>query len=107
MGKLEIITKRNRIKSILKRWKKQYPAHKRTKDKEEIYCKLKLLDLETATEDDIADAIGNSSWTDLRCDFCGQDYGKIAIIYDEECHSFCLCIFCVRRILNEMKEIGD
>jgi hypothetical protein len=62
---MKLVTKRNKIIDVLYVWKKQYPEDKtdKTDKKSEVCKKLEKLNLSIATEFDVNNAIGNSSWT--------------------------------------------
>lgn len=74
-----IITTRDRIRGVAKRWAEQYKV-KRGPDAERwtaIENRLAALDVETATAADVKAIIGNDSWTDVNCDVCGKDAGTV------------------------------
>ena len=96
---MKIITKRDQIKSVLQRWEEQYSEaeYKLWPETRKIYAKLKTLDFDVATEEDIAAIIGNDTWTRLDCGECGksveavvhmgeeEDYGSLTIFLCESC----------------------
>lgn len=76
---MTIITIRDRIRTVAKRWAEQYKV-KHGPDAQRwtsIENRLFALDVETATEADIKAIIGNDSWTDVNCDVCGKDAGTV------------------------------
>jgi len=81
----KIITRRQAIATVAARFEKQYAlrmmetgSRKDRKPWGEIHAELKKLDPKTATEQDVADIIGNTSWTELTCDQCKQPADAIA-----------------------------
>ena len=66
-----IVTERELIKSVVSRWDKQYGSKRWGDDKLLILERLRQLDLDTASADEINSIIGNSSWTTERCSQCG------------------------------------
>ena len=73
---MNIITKRDRIRTVAKRWSKQYGIGTHWEAdpvKQGISQSLEMLDKETCSADDVAKIIGNNSWTRMRCDECKED----------------------------------
>lgn len=98
---MRIESVRIKIRTIVKRWNKQYslnpdPKHNVTGER------LASLDLETATSEDISHIVGNNSWTSLpECDECG---GKIRVVVrlgfqDDDTH-FDICESCLGEALS-------
>lgn len=75
---MKIITQRNLIMTVCDNWRNQYrgcdnPDDDQStygQDKREIYLKLKGLDLQSCSADDVNEIIGNSSWTIMTCNEC-------------------------------------
>jgi len=67
-----VITERDLIRTVPQRWDEQYKGPNRTPDKVAISKRIRALDLESATAKDVEAAIGNDSWTELKCDECGK-----------------------------------
>ena len=81
---MELITERTKVHSVLQRWRRQYPVGRCAKDKQLIGDRLALLDLETATAQDVAAIIGNDSWCGPEeCNECGQKV-PVAVQLGEE-----------------------
>jgi hypothetical protein len=57
---MQIITERDRIKEVVSSWSRVYSSGSYGKDKLEILEKLKLLNLDTATSEEVEKIIGNS-----------------------------------------------
>ena len=67
------------------------------------YWKLRALDFETATEEDIAAIIGNSSWTNLWCDNCACGSKEAVTLFtDDQPYGWStrLCDECLRAALD-------
>jgi hypothetical protein len=76
---IKIITIRDVIKSVPERWARTYdnrcdpitPTGGRDAVMPaEIQRRLDALDMATCTKQAVDDAIGNESWTELKCDLC-------------------------------------
>ena len=97
---MRVVTERGLIKSVLERWEAQYPR-KSWKGitfvdgttPGQVHDSLRLLDLDTATADDVATAIGNSSWTTDLCDECGTRVSNGIEIGIHESRVF-ICVDC-------------
>jgi hypothetical protein len=83
MSKANLVTQRDLIRDIVKRWEEQYGKRPPEKDKADILERLKALDRKTCNAEDVARAIGNTSWTELRCDGC-RKYVTEAVTVGEE-----------------------
>ena len=108
-GYMELTTERDLIKGVAKRWFKTYESTMdsmpslfgcNSKTKREISSQLQRLDKETATAQDVADIIGNCSWTRLTCDGCGDDVTALLSVgqpRDYESNTADLCEACVNK----------
>jgi hypothetical protein len=97
---MEKVTQRDTILGIVKRWEDQYSSYlgDGVNDKNKILAKLKALDLETATPEQIATIIGNDSWTRLSCDECGKEVTTVIVLGEEpdyESSTASLCHECL------------
>lgn len=102
--KPRLITERELIRGVARRWAEQYgprwdrhDAHKR-----EIYDRLLKLDPETCSAADVAAIIGNSSWTHIGCNGCGNDVTsavEVGAPRDYDSSTATLCADCVREAL--------
>ena len=98
---MRIVTERSLIKSVLERWEMhhggiigkwgrgwlathEYPLYG-GKTPTQIRDELRLLDLDKATIEQVGNVIGDSSWTNQRCDECGT-YASYGIIVGEHEH---------------------
>lgn len=64
---MNLITQRDRIRGAAANWRRQYPGERKK------YNQLRALDTETATAEQVAAIISNTSWTSLTCDECEQE----------------------------------
>jgi len=81
-GAMKLITWRGKIRNVAKSWAAQY---RNTTDasKKEVLAQLKILDTEKATIEDVAQIIGNDSWTRLICDECGEAVQAVVMVGQE------------------------
>lgn len=100
---LKIITKRDIIKTVTKRWKRQYhhifaqnPEWKKT------LKKLERLNLETVAPETIEKIIGNDSWTTMQCDLCRNKIEKGIHLTDSE-YFIVYCETCIDKMKEMLK----
>ena len=90
---MKLITIRDIIKSVPERWARLCRLTCPDTGKAgRILAALQSLDLETCTKKDIADVIGNDTWTGLRCNSCGKDVDAVVHIPDvilDNCSYIC------------------
>lgn len=97
---MNLLTERDMIRSVARRWRYQYsklhngmPIHP---FKLGMLSDLEALNVETCTADDVKDVIGNYSWTELRCEECGNHVKSVVIIGGSlGSKSIYLCLECV------------
>jgi hypothetical protein len=99
---MEIVTKRARILNVVERWKYQYQYRldaplRDGRTPAEIEAQLRMLDLTSASEDDVAQVIGNNVWTRLECDECGASVERL-LCFDAS--SLDVCDTCLRRAVQ-------
>ncbi len=107
---MELITKRELIKTTIDRWAATYLQHLRINpslagNKYEIYLKLK--NEQPQTEDAIEAIIGNRSWTRLICNECKQDVEVCVQLGEEpnyESSTARICIACLTKALALIAE---
>lgn len=102
---MEIIIKKDKIKTVAKRWKEQYYSEGRwtslaksfNETSKQIYEKL----LKAKTEKEIIEIIGNSSWTENICDECNNDFDKLImfIAYEE---TIKVCKDCLKKAIAKL-----
>lgn len=106
---IRAFTKRDVIRDVPFRWRQQYPDqhYPPGDEKYAIGDHLDALDVETATEDDIAKVIGNTTWTNMSCDACDQSVDALVTvgqIPDYESRTANLCLDCARVAFEEIVE---
>ena len=102
---MQVITERDRIKQVVSSWSRTYSGGGYGKDKLEILEKLKLLNLNTVTAKEIESIIGNSSWTDLKCQECEKYVKKVVRVGEEpdyESATVFLCVKCIKRLYDSV-----
>lgn len=67
---MEIILQREKIRSVLARWERQYPVGSGKHD--EVTAKLRTLDFDKVSAAEVDAIIGNGSWTSEMCGECSQ-----------------------------------
>ena len=97
---MEVVTTRTRIRGVAAAWAVQYPLGQKMSrsDSGETLAKLKGLDVETATADDVANIIGNDSWCRIQCDECEACVSAAVIIgapLDYESRTATVCANCI------------
>jgi len=103
---MKLITQRDMILGVAKRWFAQYghalheSGFRDTHTFGNTLERLRLLDLETASAKDVADIIGNASWTDLTCDECQSHVDLVVQVGQEpdyESATASLCKECLAK----------
>lgn len=102
---LSVLTKREVIQSVARRWREQYSDDymKHSPEKMEILVKLEKLDLNKASPETIGKIIGNNSWSQLECGGCERDVKKV-VIYERYNDSIRLCAACLKHGLNILED---
>lgn len=93
-----ILTERDRIRRVSDAWDAQYEKYKddaKWQDKFRIGDILRSLDPETVSAHTIATIIGNSSWTDIRCNACQEKVLSVVMFEAGEDGEFNLCLACL------------
>jgi hypothetical protein len=93
---IEVITVRDRIRGVARRWGEIYTVPMKIlgsplEDSNEIHKALLALDPETASADDVKAIIGNTAWTDIVCDHCGKSVGAAVWISDNYEDAVTIC----------------
>lgn len=110
-----VTTTRERIRTAYQRFENLHPTDDglvwgTNKTWGEIKKKLKLLDLEIATQKDVASIIGNYSWTCLKCDQCGKFVDVVITVGESpgcESSTASLCVDCLKRAFELLEEKKD
>lgn len=94
-------------RDVLDRWLGNYPDGKCTPDKQAITERLRLLGSQPSI-DDVAEAIGNKSWSYLACDGCSE-YIKIGVRIGDEYSDKerIYCAICIAEAAEILKTIGE
>lgn len=106
---LTLITKRDRIKSVAIKWESQYRGmlgNKRFR-KDDTYAsvlnRLEQLNLDTCTEEEVIDIIGNNSWTRLLCDNCYAEVDRIVQVGDRPAYESSTANLCQKCAANAVE----
>lgn len=105
---MEVITTRGLIKGIVKAFCENWRLF-RYRNPQVILEKLKSLDLETASAEDINNITANTAWTDIVCNVCDRKVDR-AIRWDIEMENgmsifrMSVCQPCLEISLKKCKE---
>jgi hypothetical protein len=112
-GGMNIIQRRDIIRTVRDRWNSQYPddnldiGWERSERVGDIRVRLAALDLETCSVEDVDKAIGTSGWADNDCDCCKLSFPVLVHIgeepdYDAKWQDLCAgCLSKAVTLLNE------
>jgi hypothetical protein len=100
MNRPRLLTVRQCIRTVAKRWREQYPGPQDVQGtRGDTWRALRALDVEAATVEDVARIIGNDSWTSIKCDACGRYDCELAVevgeLADYETRTATLCAGCL------------
>ncbi len=123
---MNLITKRDLIRSAAERWHAQYGkmidnGEAYAFDAAKILVGLRSLDCETATADDVARVTGSSGWCVLECMHCRADVEQVvrltrqyppALGYstqpdeaeEQDRHAFMICGSCVLQVFKLLEQ---
>ena len=93
---MKVITKREALLNVARRWRQQYPTNIADATKVEIGEKLLAMPIGSITEAAINAVIGNDSWTKLECDECEKDSGAL-VVFEAGERFINICEPCIRR----------
>lgn len=97
---MRTITERDLIRGVADAWFAQHAGCKRA-DQVATGNKLRAMDKETASAEQVAEIIGNRSWTDLQCHECGAHGVKavveVGVSDDYDGATARLCFACIRK----------
>ena len=99
------ITERDMIRNVAEKWRIQYLNG--SPDKLNILSGLLSLNKETASSDDVAKIISNSSWTELKCDECKKYVKEIIQLGQEpdyESSTAWICGDCLEEAFREVQK---
>ena len=90
---MRVVSTRSEIRSVADRFRKQYKGYYGKgscsfapggqQDHEDVERRLRALDVDTATPDDVERIIGNSSWVEVRCDECGDACESVVLVGED------------------------
>jgi hypothetical protein len=102
---MKLITKRDIIKSIPGKWEEQYlygldffDTDEDIENEELIYNEIMKLDIDTCSEKEINDIIGNDSWSSLECSECGKRVDTLVELVDNYESEYNICLDCLEKI---------
>ena len=102
-----LLSERNQVRGVAKAWKGQYPP-RQWPAQQAIYKKLKKLDVETATAQDVYEIIGNSSWVrKVHCSECDTLSWECVLLGEPlyyESATAAICIDCLRKAVLLVEE---
>lgn len=93
---MKTITVEDRIAVVADRWKAQYFGSQWHSERMmDVWSKLKALP-GNATTAQVEAIVGNDTWTDIRCDECGE-HVELAIVLNEteDYNTFTICEGCL------------
>lgn len=105
---MKIITQRDIIKNVYINWKRQYSQFELEDDPElkwakTVRKKLKKLNLNKATKEEIDEIMGNDCWTSVVCDECNQPT-NLAVEFSTGHFTATICTNCLIESLNQLME---
>jgi hypothetical protein len=95
---MKILTEQSKCKGIVNEWIRQYGKN----EKRGILHKLQKLK-GVGTPKEIADIIGNDSWTSLDCSECGEKVGDVIVLgepQDYESYTAYICKKCLTKAVK-------
>lgn len=99
-----LFTVRDLIRTVADRWDAGHPGMREGSRDLDVSRKLRTLDLETATEEDVEIVVGNKTWTNLWCDCCSAVRLKATVRFDvrlyREDSAASVCMDCCTRGMN-------
>lgn len=94
------ITERTQVRRVAAAWAATYADWDHDEEKQAIGKRLAALDPEKATAKDVAEIIGNRSWTHRQCDECGAMHVDLVALGDVR-----VCEQCLRDALNLIRMV--
>ncbi len=97
---MKLITQRDQIRGVQKEWDAAYPRYDgQMADKIEVSEKLRALDLETVTVEELRKQIPivvGGGWITRRCNECGGQFGDVIHLGEEPDYDACFVYLCLR-----------
>lgn len=103
---MNLITRKGLATKVAKRWKNSYFKNgewRYGEDKENIYLRLEALG-SNPTPEDVNQAIGNNSWTNVRCDECDRQAAEVVQIGEDLDYESCTANVCKECLVTAIKE---
>lgn len=105
----KIITKQSKVPLAIENFLKYYPFYK---DKGSFYTELRFkniskLDINNCSVEEFNTALGETLWTENRCDECTGDFDKLIHIGrepDYETRWLHLCVGCLQKGILELSK---
>lgn len=97
---MEVVTKEHLCQNIEKHWRNQYPDTRNE-------TLERLRELSPKTEQGIIDIVGNSTWTDIRCDECKELVDMVVVVGEKpnyESYTASICPKCLRKAMKLLKQ---
>lgn len=108
LGRMRLITRRDKIREVPKRWRGQYEGSEYHPWAPAIQALLDALDLNTVPREEIDRIIGNDTWTELSCSVCEQDCNVVLRIEPSLQGSYVqICNTCAVRASNLFASAQD
>ena len=108
---MHLLNERNQVRKVADRWLAQYGlygSYGADNRRRSIGRKLLALDKETATAEDVAEIIGNTSWVcQQKCGECGTKSWNIVQVgepLDYESATAYLCVNCLRAAVKLVED---
>lgn len=106
---MQLITRKGQAKITAARWKTNYLKNGEWRygpDKERIYHELVALG-NNPNPEDVNRVIGNSSWTDVKCDECGKYVEEVVQLGEEPDYESCTANICKSCLTLAMEEFVE
>lgn len=101
---MEVITKQQIVDDVPRRWEAQY-RHWDDVRKQDILTQLKALE-KPIDASAVNTIIGKDSWTQVKCDECGQSVELVVQLGQEpdyESATACICVKCLKAAVKLAK----
>lgn len=105
---MELMNERHQVRDVADRHLRAYPdprfvyANKTTAG--DMQAKLRALDPEEATAEDVAAIVGNRSWVEQKeCNECGAAGWDTVQLGDPERETVCICAACLKAAVRLVK----
>ena len=99
---MRILTKKQLIADVPKRWLEQYGENPSDSSKKKIHDELLKLG-DSINKESVDKIIGNESWTMLICDICRQDVDVVAIYDQYDSYGY----FCKKCLSDALESIDN